>query len=557
LKLILVLLAVALTAISLASTPTVDMIQLENNWQYPIFYASKLPPTYYIATAYLTVLAILSKDRRLKLMSVLLIALLSELTPSIMLKNPWLLDQYPYLAEATWLVKTGYIAPVHYLDQLPGLGSMFSQLMLITGLGPIEISKLYPCIVVSAVVIPMFLISEKICRDGALVPLLFLATNFAQINIFHRATYFFMLFSVLMLLLVEKVARERANRSIAILCVLVFSAACITYPGSGMIIIALSVLLILNAFLARVAGRAVKHRIEIMLLIFVVIFFAWSIYVAQAEFAHWIVSNIYNIFTEFSPLSVPPISQIKPEVLGLTPIFDTIILVRLGMVFLVLCLASISALYIIWTKRNFQLFIALLYAGFMVLTAPFIVTFGAQWVILKFTWYIMFTAAACICIGVTYGRFGRIMRLIVLVTILVGLLSVPLLRYASIPYLNIPTEELRAVEFIDTRYNSTELIYCIEYPPYLLHRIQMDKDIYWDIESWPTNTQINTSYNYLTSQRLLTRDGFYVRYVGSYKAYLDSQIAILETTHNLVYTSDPYIKLFIHTTNVNESGTSR
>lgn len=553
----LILIGAFLTIGSILLTPRIDSIQLNNPLDYPFFYARNLPIIYYVATVYLILIAIFGKDRNIKLLSVIFIALLVEFTPSIMLVNPLGPDQYPYLAEATWLVKKGYIAPVHYLDQVPGLGLMFSQLMLITGLGPFEVSNLYPCIVVLATIIPLFLISEKLCGNGALAPLLFLSTNFFQINIFHRATYFFMLFSILMLLLVMKVARCARERSIGVLCVLVFSAACVTYPGSVIIVTALCVLLTLTAFLARVAGRRVagrivKHRLEIMSLIFLAIFFAWYMYVAESEFVHWIVSSIYKAVKELATPSVPSITQKRPEAFGLTPIFDTIIRARLGIIFLVFCLASLSALRTIWIKRNFQIFIPMLFLGFIAPTILFISTFSSQWVILKFAWYLMFTAAACICTGITHGRFRQIMRFMVFGIIFIGLFTLPILRYASIPYLHITTTELRAVEFIHTRYNGMEPIYCIEYPPYTLPRLQMDKDLSWDIVwSWPI--QIEIKYNYLTSQRLLTRDGYYVPYMGSYRDYLESRITTLEAKHNLVYTSGTHTKLLIHVTNDAES----
>ena len=71
---------------------------------------TRCPPIYYVATVYLVLLAVFGGDRSIKLLSVMLVALLVQFTPSIMLANPRLPDQYPYLEEAAWLVKEGHVA---------------------------------------------------------------------------------------------------------------------------------------------------------------------------------------------------------------------------------------------------------------------------------------------------------------------------------------------------------------------------------------------------------------------------------------------------------------
>lgn len=555
---VLVSLALILTTLSLLLTPIVDKIQLKDIRLYPFFYAITLPPIYHIAVIYSTILALFCKKDYGKLVSVLCVASLVEVTPSLMLVNPWVLDQYPYLAEPVWLVKNAYIASIHYLAEVPGLGLMFSQLMLVTGLDPFILSKAFSLISAIILVLPTFLLSKGLCGNGALIPLLFLSVNTAQINTFHRSSYFFILFLIIILSLWNRVTKRAAGYSI--ITIVTFSAAVLAYPGSIIIPSIILVTPTLLKFARSVQNVIFAKRVEkadeldikfsflyIVGVLFACIFLAWCIYCASGNLA-LIARTINQALTELSE----PFALLTPHsTLGhvpTTPLFASILRARMLLVLIVLGLGLLGPFYMIFRKKP-EHFIHMMYLSLLIVLLPYIFTSWNQWFVTHFYTYTLLLATASIAVFQRLKQ-STCIKTIVAALIIIGLAILPFNRYASVPYLHPTTQELKASYFIHSYYIEGGCVYYTEYPPFTLIQILINKNPRWELsymkpEEW-LEGKTTKSAGYVLSYRVLARDAYYI-YPVSRQNLLDNLANTLKESHNLIYCNDYYIKIFMPT----------
>lgn len=551
-EIVLASLAISLTLLSLALTPSVDKVVLKESWQYPFFYAKTLPIIYYVAIVYSALLSLLSNDDHCKLISLLCVAFLVELTPSLMLANPWLLDQFPYLAEPVYLIETSHVSRMHYLQDMPGLALMFSQFMLVTGLGPFAISKLYPLFTVLMLVLPTYLLSKKLCGDGSLIPLLFLSINTAQINTFHRFSYFFMLFCLLFYLVWARATRPAIGYSV--FSVLAYSTAVLSYPGSIIISILVLVpaLAVSTARLLKVGSvksskalmQSFPNNLHLTGLTFLCIFLSWNVFSGSWEFDR-IVGNVYQALSEL--FTVSPGALLTPRhpwAEALTPLFNSILRVRTLLMAMVLALGLLGSVYALFSKRD-EAFVPMTYLSSLAILAPFMFTGWNQWYAFKFVVYVLLLASASIATLWRSKRNKYLLAFIALI-IVIGAVLIPILRYASIPYLHPTTQELKATSFVDLLYEGGKPICYTDYPPYI--RVLLGKDPSWELSGMEPEGlfegKAREDVGYLLSHRTLTRDGYYV-YPLSRQELLNNLISSLSRSHDIVYCNDPYIKLFV------------
>jgi hypothetical protein len=101
------------------------------------------------------------------------------------------------------------------------------------------------------------------------------------------------------------------------------------------------------------------------------------------------------------------------------------------------------------------------------------------------------------------------MRISAIFIITIALLLVPLLRYASIPYLHVTTSELFTAFFVHEHFTFEQGCYYFEYPPYALPRLIAHGEASHDISFmyWFENISLGL---YVLTDRVLTREGFYV-----------------------------------------------
>lgn len=547
------LFALFLTVVTFILTPMIDVVRLENAWQYPFFYAGTLPLIYHVAVICSFLLALFCKNSYGKLVSLLCVAFLVELTPSLMFTNPWLPDQYPYLAEPAYLVRNSYIAPVHYLHEVPGLGLLFSQFMLVTGLEAYMVSKIYPVLTVLMLVLPMFLISRELCGDGAVAPLLFLAVNSAQINTFHRFSLFFMLFSLAIFLIWRRYREPKPAYSM--LCTIIFSTATLTYPGSILI-----PLILLSASAIRlILGKAMTspHSKESersflagtpsygLGLIAFVIFLSWSVFVALGSFTY-IVQIVHEAFIELaSPQD--PIRILTPKhgyaEATPTPMFLSILRIRMVLVTALQGLGFLSFTPLLFGRNIRGTLVHGLYLPLLIGYLLYLPTSLNQYYLVRAVLYATLIASLC-TVTLWCLRRSKIIKIIAIALIVVGLMLIPATRYASLPYLHPTTQELNAAAFVHSYRVDIQRIYYTEYPPYI--GVILGKDPGWEFTQCfltsEHNFDLNTT-NIIMSKRHITRDGYYL-FPKPVHITFNNITKILSQIHNIVYVNG-YADLFM------------
>ena len=541
----LIFIGISLAIGSILLTPRIDSIQLNNPLDYPFFYARSLPVIYYVATVYLVLLAVFGGDRNIKLLSVMLVALLVQFTLSIMLTNPWIPDQYPYLAEATWLVKNHHITRMHNLDQTPGLGLLFAPFMLVTGLGPFQVSKFYPLLIV--LVMPLaFLTGEKICGDGALPSLLFFGLTFHQPNAYHRNTFFLILFIVLLFVMVKNLVKRRVGYLVAY--TLTASALVISYSGTIVPFLSLALIAILFALLDKGRQKVIRFGTP---LLFITIFFSWYAFAARLEF-DYMFGKIYSGLQEL----IYPTTERMLEITAygeasLTEVFQLLMNVRSALTIMLVSLAMPLSIYILLRRRNHDFSAVFISSIFLATTAQFVVLvpfiyYGLPLVIKLHTFFV-YLSVLCVplLLKSKFVKYKDKVKLILGLFALILLLLVPLLSYSTIPFLHSPTSELKAKVFIDTYYRGRDPILATELNlPYGLSMLLMNRRVVEPRTISRPEEPIRSNSSYWILQRFMTRDG-YVEYPIGYKEYLKTLISSLSVSHNLVYASGNYTKLFL------------
>lgn len=528
---------------SLLSTPKIDTIYLSNPLDYPLYYAMRLPILHYVSIIYLAVLALFSKNRITKLVSVVLISLLIEFTTSLMLANPWLPDQYPYLSEVTLLAKNGHITQWHWLDQTPGLALMFSQVMVVTGLGPLQLSQLFPLIFV--LVVPLaFSTGEKICGDGALPVLLFLGFSVHQPNTFHRNTIFLIVFIVFLYFFVKRINNK--HFIYPIFYTMIVFVLSMYYPGTIVPVLSILLISILFLILDRKKSKTVTLTTSLLL---VGIYLAWYAFVADWEF-NWMTDQVIGGLQDF--IYPDPERLLTVTAFGqtnMTGLFDFILNLRYVLLGLLLILLLPAVSYVFLKRKKFNsdaIFVSslsLVTIGIFFVLVGFIYT-GIN-LLFKFHTFFIYTCVFSICLLPTaFVRYKQKVKKILGIIAIVLLLLIPLLSYSTIPFLHTTTPELKAKQFTEDYYRGNARILGTELNmAYLLFGVIKNQTV---VEPNPILTPEEPIYddaNYLVVQRYTTRDGFLI-YSTGYKEYLDNLINNVSISHNLVYTNGPYSKFF-------------
>jgi len=497
----------------------VDAIVLKDLASGFLYYALSLPATTWILIPLSVFVAMYSPRRIHRMLSVFILVSLIELLPALVLVNPWLPDQYPYLSEAYWIYLHGKIRDVHYLSEVPGLGLLYGILQLLINVDPFTVSKIYALIQSIMLSIFLTIISARVLRAEYLLPLLFIAFNyFFQIDIFHRATLHFTYALVFIYLIIETLkgaSAEDWKRKFTILAVQ-FSAMTLTYPGSGYIL----ALLITMAFLSILLKYNVKREVLAILLSITAIFTSWYLYVSWSEVR--IAGSIINSLLEVLRLDMPFVeSATHPFATGLTKTFRTLVYLRLAiegslmMSGFIVASTNIIRCFI-HREKNIELTTQIIYAltvSAYIAIAPWLLTEWSRWSFYKFDGYLLLFSL--MSLTTFFKRASPIikpglLKRIICVALILALALVPILRYASVPYLHVTTQELDSVMFIHRYYSFTSDAYYLEYAPYTLPRLLTSRDLAHDVVSFYWFDDPKNDGIYVFTLRALTREAFYV-----------------------------------------------
>lgn len=540
--LLLCLIATHLLLASILSIPLVDHVILEDVQALPFFYARSLPFTYYVTMAYLCLLALLSRSNITKMFSLLLLVALTVMSPIIMFKNIIMQDGYSYLSEAIWLVRHGHVANINNLEETPGFGLLFSQLMLVSGLGYLEISKLFPMIFVLVTPL-MALTSSRVYRDYALLPLLFLAYLWDPPIVPHRSSCFIFLV-VLMIYLLLNLHR---SPSFIIAYMVTITTIVITYSG----IIALIIALLSSAFLPRLLKKSPLTSREIAM-VSLMLFLVWGIWISKADFPY-IVKSVYYGLQSFTLPTDVELLKIGYGVEGsLTTAFKTITYMRIVEILFLGTSSVIVALYSIlqWYRNKGprdDLLFHFLYLNLVVIVISFITLHKYKWFALKFERVTIYLATLSLSpfFRWTFSKSPKHKLVIACTIILVPLLLSSLTSFPALPVTHAPSSELVAKDFV-VRYGGPRLtIYMTEYSmPWLFHEVMLDKSEAPSINLMGPPRNYEVGLNYLVVQRYLGRDGYF-HLPLTHREFLANLTSLAVQSHNVVYCINNYTKIFL------------
>jgi hypothetical protein len=495
----------------------IDVIGLPDARLYPLYYFLVQPMTVWMVVPLIVIVVMLSPKSFYRMLAVLVSAFLIEFLPSFIMVNPWLPDQYPYLAEAYWIYLHGRIFSVHYLSTVPGLGLSYGILEIVTDLSPFIISKAFSFIQAIALVVMLAPLSKKLTGNEALLPLLFLSLNyFIQINIFHRATLHFTYMLILLYLVFTALNSQHLEWRCTLASAIVFSSMVLTYPGSGFILTT-----IIGAYLLLyIVRKTSSASLKLPVIVFSIIFGAWYGYVAWSELR--IVGSIWSSLAEVLQLKLSFEESMTTSSTSLTPLFRTLIYVRLIIEVGVIATGFLTALhkYVLAIISHFRgrgnngiSFAYVLTLASLIAPAPWLLTEWSRWSFYKFGHFFLLFSLMSFSHYVysqhhlrKFANFLPI-KMLSIVAMISALLLVPLLRYTSVPYLNVTTPELYSVFFVHEHFTFNSNYYYLEYPPYV--RVLVRGDDLREISSmyWFENVTLGL---YAVTNRALTRDGFYL-----------------------------------------------
>ena len=499
----------------------VDVIELSDIESYPFYYLLVQPMTTWVAIPVIAFMVMLSSRSSYRLVAVLSLAFIIEFLPSFMMVNPWLPDQYPYLSEAYWIYLHGKISDVHRLSTVPGLGLLYGIFEITINLDPFIISKAFSFVQAIALVVMLAPLSKKLANNEALLPLLFISFNyFAQINVFHRAALHFT-YTLVLIYLISTISNNRHLEWRHLLAsTVIFCAMVLTYPGSGFVLVSITIAYVLSYII----GKGFLTTLKLLIFIFLVIFGVWYIYTAWSEIR--IAGSIWDSLMKVLKLELSAMeSATHPYSTGLTPLFKTIVYVRLvieggviAMGFLVASYKYVQAVISYFKREDSDIpFAYTLTLASLIAPAPWLLTEWSRWSFYKFSaYFLLFSLMSLVSYAYLQHRLRRsaktlllFVRVSAIFIITIALLLVPLLRYASIPYLHVTTSELSTMFFVHKYFTFNQGCYYLEYAPYTLPRLIVYGEMSHDVSSmyWFENLSLGL---YVLTDRALTREGFYV-----------------------------------------------
>ena len=279
--------------------------------------------------------------------------------------------------------------------------------------------------------------------------------------------------------------------------------------------------------------------------LFAFIFFAWNIYISEGN----LTIMIHSISQALIELTDPFVLLTPYSTLGYVPtapLFANILRIRMFLTLVVLGLGLLCSLHTIFKGRS-ESFMSMIYLSLLIVLLPFIFTNLNQWFVKHFDTFMLLLAAASIA---DLWRLKRRMYIEIIITalIVIGLFILPINRYASVPYLHPTTQELKVSYFIHCYYLEGGYVYYTEYPPFTLIQILVNKNPTWELSYMKSDEWLEgkttKSAGYVLCYRVLVRDAYYL-YPVSRRNLLDNLVHTLKESHNLIYCSDYYIKIFM------------
>jgi hypothetical protein len=465
-----------------------------------------------------------------------------------MLVQPWHLDSYPFVAEAVYVARNKHLADFHYLLENPALGLAFAPYLLITGISPISLLKIYPGLLVLILIVIVYMITNKLqvgSRASTVASLLFISIFWPNVFHFSRQSVSIIYYLISLFLLMRLVFQGLNRRLFALLLLQIFILT-ISHPATSLIFtLNLAAMTIFGRISRKISSKE-SRLINHTLIISVIIWFLWNMIGTKPGNVVSLVNMSERVVTSLmeNPSKVSGTATIFA---AHTPAYDLIIKIRFMLTFFVYLFSFLVPLVMYrhfknrrvlliltgWTWSNMAIAIPILYLGLPYFQKPvlFLVTSWGPLAILVFKINSITKIKTMYVLAVVFITFSSLL--------------IPVIKYAPLPLESVTSKDLASKSFLDFYGNKTgEFIYS-EDPPYYYSYILynqnehiktyglrraylpgggLDPDIVRRASLWITN-------------RVLVRDAFFLYSPSMYEVIKNATETFPKTTHNKVYDS--------------------
>jgi len=497
------------------------------------FYADHLSPLWYITVIIVMVCTLSSSSKFLRFFSLTLLVGLFYGFPAMLLINPRINDQYPFMAEPLYVLLHGHLGNVHETYRSPGLALFFSQLLLTMGLklSTIEnihfLSDFFALMNPIVITLILMVLSSRLNSNPTVSILLFLSFSYVYtMDFFHRQTFSIPLFFLLIYSIVKK------NN----LMVIVSSIALVfMHPGTPLFTwIAMAVSFTFLFPLKRLfrKNRFENNVITVFFYAMITLIVSWFGFHSATTYS--ILPPVVGAFEGFirDVIEGSELLAVEKVAVGTTAEFRQLILIPRIMLmgtYLIIFWLVVLVNFLLILKRKLPVpvtltIFTLFHIGFIPQVVPFI-----YWGIFNIR-ALLFVIYSSIFISPLHFSLAkqlisekkvfsqnilRFFRQFIIATSIVSIILGPLLTYATVPFLHSSTAEIYAQQFVELKYdreNSMEPVAVTEYPVWIFYVLAEGDTVLTGIPENSTQviSDVNTGrYEVLVVGRHVTREPFY------------------------------------------------
>lgn len=463
--------------------------------------------------------------------------------------QPWQLDSYPFVAEAVYVQRNPHLGDFHYISGSPILGLTFGAFMLITGINPIVLLKIYPGFLAILLVLLVYVMATKLKIDkkvSIIAPLLFISMMWP--DVFHFSRYgFSLLYYFISLFLLFHLIFKKIDRRVLALLLFSIIPLVMSHPATPLFFM-------MNlAAIAVVGGASKKLQPREIMIIFntlmalSIFWILWNTIGTTPGVFYSLRDIIESVGNSFSQ-SPSPVSGVTGIFVGRTQIYGGMLNVRLILMFFVYLssflipiimykrLRNNKVLFILtaWAWGNISVTIPLLYIGLPYFQKPATLAIAA------------WGPFALLLFKSNSSEWIKKAKNFFLIVILTSALLIPLFKYAPLPLEYPPSKELASKSFLDF-YGSTStgFIY-FEDPAYyysyiLYNRTDLRVEVYGVLGVYIPGEGLNSTIvaerSLWITYRLLVRDAFWAYDPSMHYIVENVTVTLPETTHNKIYDS--------------------
>ncbi len=536
---LLAIVVVVLYLITLLTLPSVDYVEPDI-----FFYFKNLPLTYHLATIASIIIALFGKQRITKILSACVLSLLLIWTPSLMLVQPWHLDSYPFVAQAVYVAKNGHLGDFHYLLDSPALGLTFAPYLLITGINPLTLLKIYPFLCAIFLVLLVYSIARNLKMENrASIAAVFLSSVLWPF-IFHFSRWSFSLaYYLISLSLLCRLVFKGADRRFLVLLIIQMIFLVLSHPATPLyFIFNVACIFFLGKFLKIFSSREYRLFTSI-LAISSIAWLLWNIVGTHPDVVYLLRDVINTVVT--SILGGTEVAGIERIDAARTPSYGFVIDSRLIMMLFVAATSLLMPFLIRHAKKRTALFlIGWLWSNLLTLIPIFFV--GLSWfqkpIFFSYvSWAIV--AATLVFQEAPRSKRSKAINSILIAFIFVAAAIIPFTKYGPLPLAYPTTRELVSKEFLDLhRVDDMTFVYFVEpayFHAYISYGIRLEAKSIYIFDIYESNQGLNRSIINMSPLWITSRILVYdvVRgYSPSLQAVIENATQLYPTTtHNKVY----------------------